>query len=474
MSDSLSAHFSRSFSRSFSAMSGMSGDVSHPFWILDWTEVQSTEVVVCSVILFLSGVLCSAAGIGGGGIYVSVLMVAGKLTPHDAVPLSKAVVFLGSISSLLLNLRRSASSSKPVIDYNICRLVIPSALIGTFLGVLVNRHSAGSTIVFLLTGLLCLMTFLSARTAASQYSEEAAEEEAAACRRRSCEENAEDVEAERQPMLPTSRLKPSEPHELCFAGQRPCGLFSRRHQIYSLDLVLAVAALACIAIGGISWFHVQSCRAEVAGGALHTPKACAHPVIQTLLLGTAQSWMSGGRSADAMMASLWAFPSFLCMSMMIYYGRDVCKNEGWTLSGVLVYQLMGALTGVLAGLVGVGGGLIFCPFFLLAGLDPSIAVATSSTCVIFTSSSTTMQYLFTDRIVMSLALVYGLINFAASWLGTHIVHLLQDRFSARRSYISCIVCVGVAISAALTVEKFIHLLYHPEAADPPTFHANAH
>ena len=50
-----------------------------------------------------------------------------------------------------------------------------------------------------------------------------------------------------------------------------------------------------------------------------------------------------------------------------------------------------------AGLVGIGGqeikvaglhgarlcagGLIFSPFFLLMGVDPSVAVATSSTCV---------------------------------------------------------------------------------------------
>merc|ERR1719223_1749858 len=113
---------------------------------------------------------------------------------------------------------------------------------------------------------------------------------------------------------------------------------------------------------------------------------------------------------------------------MIYYGRDVCKNEGWNLSGVIAYQLMGALTGMLAGLVGVGGGLIFAPFFLLSGLDPPIAVATSSTCVIFTSSSTTMQYLFTDRIVMSLALVYGFVNLLASYGGTIFVHYLTDTF----------------------------------------------
>ncbi len=38
-------------------------------------------------------------------------------------------------------------------------------------------------------------------------------------------------------------------------------------------------------------------------------------------------------------------------------------------------------------------GLIFSPYFLLMGIEPATAVATSSTCVIFTSSSTTFQLL---------------------------------------------------------------------------------
>jgi uncharacterized membrane protein YfcA len=79
---------------------------------------------------------------------------------------------------------------------------------------------------------------------------------------------------------------------------------------------------------------------------------------------------------------------------------------------------MAVVTGMLAGLVGIGGGLIFAPFLLVAGVEPSRAVATSATCVIFTSSSTTMQYIFIDRIHMALAVFYGVVNVVASYLGT--------------------------------------------------------
>ena len=75
-------------------------------------------------------------------------------------------------------------------------------------------------------------------------------------------------------------------------------------------------------------------------------------------------------------------------------------------------------TGVLAGLVGVGGGLVLSPFFLITGMEPAMAVGTSATCVLFTSCSTTIQYVFTDRIIMSLAVVYGFVALAASYVGT--------------------------------------------------------
>ena len=71
-----------------------------------------------SVVLFLSGVLCSAAGIGGGGIYVAVLMVLGALSPHDAVPLSKAIVFFGAIATLIVNTGRMFTRSETVKTRN--------------------------------------------------------------------------------------------------------------------------------------------------------------------------------------------------------------------------------------------------------------------------------------------------------------------------------------------------------------------
>jgi len=55
----------------------------------------------------------------------------------DAVPLSQAIVFLGSISTMVLNMLKaqgSAKEARALIDYDLCRVVVPFSLSGTLRG----------------------------------------------------------------------------------------------------------------------------------------------------------------------------------------------------------------------------------------------------------------------------------------------------------------------------------------------------
>lgn len=47
-------------------------------------------------------------------------------------------------------------------------------------------------------------------------------------------------------------------------------------------------------------------------------------------------------------------------------------------------------TGVLSGMLGIGGGIIINPKLIHYGLDPEICAAISATIVLFTSMSTTI------------------------------------------------------------------------------------
>lgn len=433
------------FAVSFFTVPGLPhGDANsrHFFWNFEGEYLDGMQVVYCSLALFLSGVLCSAAGIGGGGIYVVVLMLVGFLSPHDAVPLSKAVVLFGSLSTLALNLARMSSgkdAKEKVIDWNGVRVVAPAALGGTFLGVLMNMHTEGYFVVLCLAMILIFMTAMVTRTALQQYESE-----------------------ERAIMTGSYETQPqgggpggaAQPMNGAMAEKKVvANSFSTR------DFMLCVV-LEVIVVGmGALRFHMAECRKELLGNG--TEGSCMHPISVMFFGGHLDQWLEDP-TKDSALSHLASFvPLTASFGLALYFGHNAINDAGWTRKEVASYQAMAVFTGAFAGLVGVGGGLVFSPFFLVMGMDPAASVATSSTCVLFTSSSTTLQYVLTDRVIMSLAMVYGLTTTVASYLGTSLIHVLQDHFKGRKSYVTMIVCAAIALSALLSLIKVYHIMTTP-------------
>ncbi|MBM5798469.1 MAG: sulfite exporter TauE/SafE family protein, partial [Cyanobacteria bacterium K_Offshore_0m_m2_072] len=63
-----------------------------------------------------------------------------------------------------------------------------------------------------------------------------------------------------------------------------------------------------------------------------------------------------------------------------------------TLWSLLPLVPLGLLAGLLSGLLGIGGGLIFSPLLLLLGLDPHQALATSSLAIVPTTLGGTWSH----------------------------------------------------------------------------------
>ncbi|CAK0852131.1 unnamed protein product [Prorocentrum cordatum] len=99
---------------------------------------------------FISG-LALSAGIGGGGLYVPLLMVILGFTVREATGLSQACLSGGSASALLYNLRqRHPSGKKPMIDYTLVLIMGPCLLIGALIGSSLNPVAPSWLILALL------------------------------------------------------------------------------------------------------------------------------------------------------------------------------------------------------------------------------------------------------------------------------------------------------------------------------------
>ena len=82
---------------------------------------------------------------------------------------------------------------------------------------------------------------------------------------------------------------------------------------------------------------------------------------------------------------------------------------GRMLWSLLPYLPLGLLAGLLSGLLGIGGGLVFSPLLLLAGLDPYQALATSTLAIVPTTLGGTWAHLRNRSLPWrgSLAIVLG-------------------------------------------------------------------
>lgn len=96
----------------------------------------------------------------------------------------------------------------------------------------------------------------------------------------------------------------------------------------------------------------------------------------------------------------------------------------WTSFRVVHYPLYCAGAGVAAGLLGIGGGMVKGPLMLEMGILPQVQSTTAAFMIIFTSSSTVIQYAiaggFPGGRQWDYILWYMLIGFSGGFTGQQV------------------------------------------------------
>jgi uncharacterized membrane protein YfcA len=380
-----------------------------------------------SVIMLLAfGTIASMGGIGGGAMVVTIFMIFDGLSPHHAIPLSKAVVFCGTVFSSILNIfsknKEAKEKDQSLIDADVVVVVVPGALTGTVIGVTANRVTPA---VVLLVILLSSLIFTSAL-----------------CAKRFFEQRREEFDADRRANEPEETMPQGEerspPTKLSDHSVTLCLLIG-------LELITiaggSLTRLSLDCMEALEDEHSKFCDSKVLRGVFgyahdHKDYGFLHP---------------GGKAFFfAVLPGIIAFLFAGILLYAIFQNSNLTRNH--TTGTLLGYSGIGFVAGILAGLVGVGGGLIFAPAFLGMGLDSSVTVATSTFCVLFTSSSTTSQYLLLSRILLHLVPLYAIANIIASLCGTSLV-LLADTYKMPKSMITAVVLVAVVSSAIFSCIK---------------------
>merc|ERR1719460_3441996 len=139
-------------------------------------DVPNAASATSVIMLLIFGTIASMGGIGGGAMVVTIFMVFDGLSPHYAIPLSKAVVFCGTVFSSILNVFSKSKEAKEkdtsLIDADVVAVVVPGALTGTIIGVTANRMTPAVVLLVILLLSLIITSCMCARRFLQQRQEE--------------------------------------------------------------------------------------------------------------------------------------------------------------------------------------------------------------------------------------------------------------------------------------------------------------
>ncbi|KAG7389583.1 hypothetical protein PHYBOEH_007401 [Phytophthora boehmeriae] len=387
--------------------------------------------LVTTLIAFSCTALGAGGGVGGGGLLVPMYILSG-LNPKHAIPLSKVTIFGSAIAVYVVNFRRKhpLNRNRPLIDFALVGLMEPMTLVGTVFGVMLNHIFPNWLILVLLVTLLSFITYktflkgnqIQVKECKLQLAliksalkggpngggrgrlwsiyrrfdvEVAARRWLAKTRRRrkARQIRQEDEEDFRSlPPLPDRKHSSSDPL-VSSLENRGFGTFpsddSQKTQRRSI---------------------VERREARI------FPFEYIGPLIVSWALILVQSILRGGHGAPSAIgvtcnsSDYWLLtllPLMILVAISVWVGYrlrllnryKVLGNyqfiEGdirWIQHRVLLFPAVCTIAGVAAGLLGIGGGMVKGPIMLEAGVLPVVQSATASYMILFTASSTTLQF----------------------------------------------------------------------------------
>jgi uncharacterized membrane protein YfcA len=364
-----------------------------------WTSPQlgQYEIWVAGVVILISGTLLNGAGLGGGGVFVAILISIMSMTAHEAVPVTKLVIFLSAIVTFYLNTVRK--HREQLIDFALVRSFVPMSLAGTSVGVLINTTASERLLMImlcvLLGSLVCVSAIIAYRKVQESKSPTAEQDRLPPARMGQTHVEMAEVTQHEEADKPSSQHAAETP-------AKPSNNFRRHLNL----LALLIVVIAC----GI--------------------------VSNTQSIAKGIRWTMFGLSIAACI-SIW---------IHVYIHEEPRKS--------IIYPLVGLVGGVCSGLFGVGGGLIYAPFLLHMQVDPETAVAISSTCVLFASASTSLQYLFTGRLAVLIALFLSLFGIISAVAGSYCARALV-RYTNKPYIVHVMVAGAVLVSAGVTIADTI-------------------
>ncbi|CAL9116979.1 sulfite exporter TauE/SafE family protein 3 [Musa acuminata AAA Group] len=384
----------------------------------NWPDLElGWRVVLGSAIAFVGSALGSIGGVGGGGIFVPMLVLIIGFDLKTSAAISKCMIMGAAGSAVYYNLRfRHPTLDLPIMDYDLALLFQPMLMLGISIGVAFNVIFAE----WMITAILVIL-FLGTSTKAFLKGLETWKKETVllkdAARHLDSSTNLNDGPELEYAPLPEGPLANEQPKSS--ASGAVLTIVPIKENIYVKELMLLLIVWVGFLVIQIIKTHAVICSPEYwIFNFMQVPIAAALTLYEAICL---------------------------------YRGKRTIASTGkqemnWRPHQLVFYCCCGVIAGVVGGLLGLGGGFILGPLFIELGVPPQVASATSNFVMAFSSSISVVQYYLLDRFPVPYSAYLLCVATLAAVAGQHMVRKMIILIG-RASLIIFILALTILVSA---------------------------
>jgi uncharacterized membrane protein YfcA len=398
-------------------------------------------------------ILAAGGGIGGGGILVPIYILIMRFSARYGIPLSNVTILGGALANNAFNMQKrhpNKNVNRPVIDFDLVLLMEPPTIAGAVIGSILNKvlpEFVITTLLVIVLGATTLRTWQSAE-------KQAAKEAAAAAAAEAGEDKAL-IQKEAAP-VPDAPNGPSDEgsggggsgsttvDEAAIAGSdaEPTGIWAtllkdNGEQFPWWKIGAITGCFLLVVATNVAKLHATEC-------------------------GSAGYWF------------LMLLPVILTVGMMLAVrvyllrkteyrkarGDELIEGDvNWDDRTTITYPALCTLSGLFAGMFGIGGGIVKGPLMIEMGVLPEVSASTAAFMIFYTASSATVTFASFGTVQWSFAGILFALGFFCTCIGQYAVNQYIKQ-TGRSSVIVYIICGIVGLSTILMGYESGLLAYH--------------
>lgn len=454
---------------------------------------MSTKDVVGFLLATVGLMLAAGGGIGGGGMLVPIYTLVLGFDTRHAIPLSNITVLGGAVANTILNVRkRHPQADRPLIDWDLILIMEPMTIAGALVGANLNKLLPEYVIILLLLVVLSLTAHKTLSKAIKLHEKEKYgavkttddddEEMNQLELGKRQKVNTEALQFRRQTSLPDS--PPPKPMPNIRSKSLPLD-----HEVESTNDLFNGLSLGKTLARPLDLLKPSGMSCDVKSSAMLTKilrverRAPVHNVLVMVALfvvvlllnvlkgggafpsplgiecGSVAFWMAEGLLLAAVLGVTLHARQHLLRKAKSKESSGFQYLEGdirWNRESTAIYPLFCSVAGFVAGLFGIGGGIVKGPIMLALGVHPAVASATSACMILFTSFTATTSFMIFGLVVPDYACFCLVMGFVATTVGQTGMSFLLRKYK-RHSYIAFSIGIVVALSAVcMTLESVVN------------------